>query len=413
LCFVRVTPPAVTLWVTVLFVSASGLGLLVATRDPLAFTLALIVSAGLTEYVACRQDWPHLRIAIEIPLDLILCVLAYLATRPGGFPEGYNAIGTPMLLVSFTTPMLASVGSVAYRTIVLHKRAGFWDIMQTCATFAMAVWAVLRFAPGPGAKVFGLFGFLTSACCYLEAFLNTRIRSDSRNFSFYTVWAGALFLISSYLTMSSSAVTAWLSLNAILAAALALRTSSVTFAIHAIVWLLTVEVSSGLLAYAGHLVAGTYPSLVPPMAWMGVMSAVTCAWILMQTASARNFAVLRCFSVANGAFLTAALVVAVIVLVWQAGRSPTAPQLAVIRSVVICLVTLILALVGSRRNRKELIWLAYLVIGLGTLKLLLEDLLRGSSVSFALSLLAFGVLLAIIPKLTRSGGRKNELPAPD
>jgi len=57
--------------------------------------------------------------------------------------------------------------------------------------------------------------------------------------------------------------------------------------------------------------------------------------------------------------------------------------------------------------------MAYIMIGLGTLKLLVEDLRRGSSVSFALSLLAFGVLLAIIPKLMRSERRTNGLPTRD
>ena len=414
LLFVRVAAPAFTLWVTVLCVSGTGLGLFVATRDPFPFTVALIVTAALTEWVACRQHWPNLRIAIEIPLDLILCVLAYLATRPGGFPEGYNSVSTSVLLVLFAAPMLVSVGSVAYRTIVLHQQARFWDFMQTGATFAISVCTVLQFAPGPGSKAFGLFGFLTAACCYLEAFLNARVRGDSRNFSFYTVWAGVLFLISSYLVMSPSEVTAWLSLNAILAAALALRTGSVNFALHPMVWLVAVEISSGLLVYAGHLVGGSYPRSIPPMAWMVAISGVACAWILLFPGfDRRGIAVLRCVSVANAALLVAAFGVADTVRAMQAGNSPTAPQLAVTRTVMICLVTLILVLVGSRSNRRELIWMAYLMIGLGTLKLLVEDLRRGSSVSFALSLLAFGVLLAIIPKLMRSERRTNGLPTRD
>lgn len=95
------------------------------------------------------------------------------------------------------------------------------------------------------------------------------------------------------------------------------------------------------------------------------------------------------------------------------GTSASAARLGVVRTVVICLVTIVLALLGSRRNRREPIWVAYLTIGFGTLKLLIEDMWKSSSLSFALSLLAFGILLAIIPKLLRADARKNDLPAPD
>lgn len=410
LLLVRKAAPAITLWVAALSVPASALALFVAMRDPFPFTMALIVSAALTEYVACRDWWPHLRIAMEAPLDLVLCVLALLATRPGGFPEEYKAVTIPGLLVLFTLPLLISVSSIAYRTILLHKQSGVWDMVQACVTFALALWAVFQLAGSTGIRIFGWFGFLAAAICYLEAFLNTRIRSDPRNFSFYNVWAGALFLISSYLVMPLSVATPCLTLSVIVASALALRTGCLTFGLHGIVWLIAVESSSGLLAYAARLFAGSYPGFAPPLAWMVAISGVISALIFLHPAlDRRGIALLRFFSVANAALLVGAFGIAGAVMAARDGNSPSAPRLAVIRTVVICVVTLALALVGSRRNRRELIWVAYLTIGLGTLKLLLEDLRRGSSISFALSLLAFGVLLAIIPRLMR----KRELAAPE
>jgi hypothetical protein len=150
------------------------------------------------------------------------------------------------------------------------------------------------------------------------------------------------------------------------------------------------------------------------MVWVGVISSVVFALILfLPKIAGGGIALLRCFSVANAAVLVGALGVAGTIMAVNGGTSASAPRLGVVRTVVICLVTLTLAFVGSRRNRRELIWVAYLTIGLGTLKLLLEDLRQGSSVSFALSLLAFGILLAIIPKLMRTEGPKAELLAPD
>jgi len=414
LFLVRRSGSVVTLWVTTLFLAGSGLGLFVATRDPFPFTLTLVVSAALTEYVVCREQKLQLRIAVEVVLDLVLCILADLATRPGGSPADYNVISTPALLVLFTAPLLISASSIAYRTFLLHSQGGLWDIVQSCATFALAFWAVLHLGGTAGVRTFGLFGLLTAVASYLTAFLNGRIRANSWSFRFYTMWAGTLFLVSSYVVFPVWLVTLWLYLSAIMAAALALRTTCIILGIHGLAWLMAAESTSGLLAYAEHLLAGSYPPLAPHMVSAGVISSVVFAWILfLPEIAGRGIALLRCVSVANAALLVGAFGVAGTIMAVPGGTSASAPQLGVVRTVAMCLVTLTLALVGSRRKRRELIWVAYLTIGLGILKLLLEDLRQGSSVSFALSLLAFGILLAIIPKLMRTEAPNTELPAPD
>ena len=304
LLLVRRQSLAITLWVTALFVSGSALGLFVAMRDPLPFTITLIVSAALTEYVACRQKWAGLRIAPEATLDLMLCIVAYLATRPGGFPEGYILVTTPTLQVLFVMPVLIIACGVGYRTILLHKQIAFWDIVQTCVTFALALLVALQLGGSAGLRAFGASGFLAAAACYLEAFLNSRIRSDPRNFGFYHAWAAALFLISSYLLLPVSAVTAWLSLSAIVATTLALRTGSLSFGFDGLVWLIAAESTSGLLGYAVNLFAGSYPSVAPPMAWLTAISAVTCALIFLLPASrGRGIALVSSFSVASAALL--------------------------------------------------------------------------------------------------------------
>jgi len=234
----------------------------------------------------------------------MLCIVAYLATRPGGFPEGYILVTTPTLQVLFVMPVLIIACGVGYRTILLHKQIAFWDIVQTCVTFALALLVALQLGGSAGLRAFGASGFLAAAACYLEAFLNSRIRSDPRNFEFYHAWAAALFLISSYLLLPVSAVTAWLSLSAIVATTLALRTGSLSFGFDGLVWLIAAESTSGLLGYAVNLFAGSYPSVAPPMAWLTAISAVTCALIFLLPASrGRGIALVSSFSVASAALL--------------------------------------------------------------------------------------------------------------
>jgi uncharacterized membrane protein len=150
------------------------------------------------------------------------------------------------------------------------------------------------------------------------------------------------------------------------------------------------------------------------MAWLIAISAVASAIMLFRLPpGGRGIALVRSCSVANAALLIGAFGVAATVMATYGGNSLSVPRLAVVRTVVICLVTVALAIVGSRKNRRELIWVAYLTIGLGSLKLLFEDLRSGSSVSFAFSLLAFGVLLAIIPRVIRTGDRTKGLVSPE
>jgi hypothetical protein len=58
---------------------------------------------------------------------------------------------------------------------------------------------------------------------------------------------------------------------------------------------------------------------------------------------------------------------------------------------------------GSRWNRVELGWVAYGAIGLGALKLVVEDLRFGSAGTLMVSLLFYGLILILLPRLTRFG----------
>jgi hypothetical protein len=73
----------------------------------------------------------------------------------------------------------------------------------------------------------------------------------------------------------------------------------------------------------------------------------------------------------------------------------------VIRTVVICAVALTLGLLGSFQKRIELVWLAYAAVALGTLKLLVEDLRFGNAASLVVSLVFYGLILILLPRVTK------------
>ncbi len=81
----------------------------------------------------------------------------------------------------------------------------------------------------------------------------------------------------------------------------------------------------------------------------------------------------------------------------------SASRLSMVRTVVTCVMALVLGYAGSRWNRVELGWVAYGAIGLGALKLVLEDLRFGNAGTLMVSLLFYGLILILLPRLTQFG----------
>ncbi len=101
-------------------------------------------------------------------------------------------------------------------------------------------------------------------------------------------------------------------------------------------------------------------------------------------------------------FSVVAATLAVVAVAWLAlGRVELSPsRLAVVRTVVTCLLALALSFLGSIWKRIELGWVAYAIVAFGTLKLLFEDLRFGEAGALVISLLFYGLILILIPRLT-------------
>ena len=98
-----------------------------------------------------------------------------------------------------------------------------------------------------------------------------------------------------------------------------------------------------------------------------------------------------------------------VAIAWlAAGRLELSPsRLSVIRTIVNCALALALGYLGSRWNRIELGWVAYIAVAFGTLKLMFEDLRFGNAASLVVSLLFYGVILILLPRLTRRGQTRS------
>jgi hypothetical protein len=176
--------------------------------------------------------------------------------------------------------------------------------------------------------------------------------------------------------------------------------------VHGIVYLSAALWASGLFLYAGRALAGAYPSAPGALSIVAAAATVLCAGVVSRYRGEHPAErVLRLLPAVLAVYAMAGLVV--VALVWSItrGAPPSLLQLAFVRTVVTCAAALLLAFLGARRKQLELVWMAYAAAVLGSLKLVFEDLRVGSTRSLAASLLVYGAVLILIPRLVRAQKR--------
>jgi hypothetical protein len=150
--------------------------------------------------------------------------------------------------------------------------------------------------------------------------------------------------------------------------------------------------------------AGAVPGLPHWTVWIVLISAVVCySMATHKTEEHWPVRLLWTTSAALASLGIAAIAVAAFWALLAIRFVVSSPHLAGIRTVVTCLVALTLAFLAGRLRRAELGWLAYAAVGMGALKLLVEDLRFGNAASLVVSLLFYGLILILLPRLLRTG----------
>jgi len=259
-----------------------------------------------------------------------------------------------------------------------RQKIGFFEIGQAVVVFLLAAFSVLRFGGTAAAPILGVICLLFSAACYALAYRHFDRYHEERNYHVYATWSGALILTGSSLCLPTMPLALCLSVAAIVATLLGVRASRLTLEFHGLLFLAAAAYASGLLGYAAGALAGTFPAVPGWIVWIVAASAVACYAVGGRFRTDRwNQRLLQTLS----AILAVAAVIIFLVsaLVWLAaiGMTLGASHVAVIRTLITCVVALALAFSGSRWQRTELIWIAYGTLALVTAKLLFEDLQHG------------------------------------
>lgn len=389
-------------WVVAVTVILAALALLLSSRDVPPFAAAMLFSASISELAACRGRWLSLRPGVAVAVDLAIAILVYIYSRPQSTRPDYGAVSTLTLLTLPTALFLIYALSIGSRTAALRQRITVFEICQVAVSLILCALSVHAFSGNMG--VLGISFLIFSSACYCAAFFRfDRIR-DPRNYGVFSTWGAGLFCAGSVMVMPQLALALCLSLGAIVATVLGVRTTHLALEFHGLFFLTAAAWVAGLLGYGGRALAGAFPAVPSGIVWIVAVAAVLCYFIDRsgrgETWSDRLLqllaAILAVSAVAT--FLVSALV-------WLAARgvAPATHYVAVIRTLITCALALALSFTGSRWQRIELVWMAYGALALVTAKLLFEDLQHGHPGSIAISLVLYAAALILVPRVARLG----------
>ena len=379
--------------IVTLAASASAIAFVMATLNPLPFSVALTAVAAVFELAAARDRLVPVRWIAAVPADFCALLLAYLITRPQGVPEGYAPVPAGAAMSILWSLVTIYVSSVAFRTLVSQRRISWWEIAQVVAVTALGIGTTLNLLPGRGFPVLAIgSGCLMAAAGSYMAAGFARARTSDRNTRAYAAFGLLLALVGGALLLRSLLLTVFWSILALASTDLGDYWRTNILRAHGAVYLIAGALAAGLFTWAPATGAAVLVAIFAGLVYILIVwkrGRATPPW--PERAMSAIPAALLCWSLVCAATgsVTASLL--------------TASVNCTLRTAVICLLALGLAWLGCRGERKELIWLLYPWMIFGAMKLVLDDVSHGESATLFVSLFVYGATLISLPRLVRAG----------
>jgi len=396
-------------WAATLGGLAASVGLLVATRATIPYAAFLVALGVATLWLGYDREWKLLRWPVALAADfaavgLILRALSDAPSNPPGL---------------VVTVLLALVGaylaSIAARTLARGRDVIPFEVVQTGAALVVGLGGAVAVSRGTGIGTAGLgasslvLGALSYAVAF--AFVDKR-QGRGRNFYFYTSLGIVFTLVGGRLLLSGGAqVAVWAGLAA-LTGWLGARFARLALSLHSAVYLSAAAFQAGMSGSVIAALAGgaSGPWTLPTAGALLVLGGgVLCAAAgrCAEREGARWLSGVARLVVATilvgvgGGVLISSLVAVLSVR----GAVATPGMVATTRTVVLALASIALAWSARFDRLREWGWLVYPVL-LGTaLKLVVEDLRVSPASVLFIALAAYGIALALAPRLLRSGAR--------
>jgi hypothetical protein len=388
-------------WVATLASVTTALSLIIETHDLVPLTAALLGVSTVTEAAACLGHRLTIRAIPALAADFAVWLLVFILASES-VPDGYLAAGASTIATLCLLLFVIHAASIGVRSFAMLYPVTAFEIGQAAVAFVLATYGVLHTTHGSFARPLGGSLLLVSAVCYWGALVRFREESQTRNRRVSATWAAVLLISGGALLFTTSLLTLFLALATMLATVFYSRTRKISLGIHTSSYAAASVGVSTLPMYAANALMKDVPGLPDWQVWLVGLTGAVCYMLGSRNAGDQGRRRLLWLVPAAIVTLTAgALAVVAIARLTSIYGEVSASSLSVIRTAAICAIALTLGVLGGHENRAELIWLAYAAVALGTLKLFLEDLRFGNALTLVVSLLFYGLILILLPRLTK------------
>ena len=399
-------------WIAILMAVVTALALIVETREFVPLISALLFIAMAAELAACLGREFKARTAAAVACDFALALLLLMVASPEGIGQGFHPASSAALIALSAGLLAIYGGSIGIRVLGRRQRITIFEVVQSVLAFVISTVGLLLATHGAVAPVLGVLYLALALVCYWGTLSRFLDQQYNRNRRVFANWAGALLIVGSFLLLPANFAIAFLSLGTIISAVWYARSGKISLGLHASLFLLAAAAVSPLPAYLLKALASVVPGAPSWTVWIVAASSAFCYLIgSRRLEEKRSRRALWLVPALLFSFTAAALLdVAVVGLAYgHLGLSPS--RLSVVRTIVNCALALGLGYLSLRFNRVELRWVAYIALVFGTLKLLFEDLRFGNPASLVLSLLFYGLVLILLPRMTRRRDAELETTA--
>jgi len=406
---------AVSLWVAATrnmkllgwLITAGGIGtalvILRLSRGAVPVSAFLVFLGAASLWVCYLRNWKGLQWLGALGANAGVLALSMLSTSDQWTVEPFSSfVLGAMLLATY-------LASFAIRSHIRGQSVHVFEPVQ--AVFAVGVaFAAATVASRAGQLAMSQVGILSlvlAGFSYALAFAPETRRARGQNFYFYSSLGVLLLVIGSALVLSPAVAAATWSLLALAMAWFSGHYGRVSLSLQCTFLLVAAGVSSGILETGIQALAGdtltSWPPLVP---WHVVIALTTVACLFIPVAQHSDRwgkmaglpqLVVLALSVWEVGGLMVAHLAPVVAGVGSADADPAV--LAALRTAVLSVASVTLALSSRHKRWPEARWLVYPVLVLVGIKLFLEDFPNGQPVTLFVALALVGSALILVAQL--------------
>lgn len=380
------------------------------------YALLLLLLGVATVLLAYTRKWHFKRWLVACAVNAVFLRLTIMATGEG-LASGTNSVSAPWMLALDLLLLVVYLGFFCSRALVWGKGVKVFDVMQSLFALAVGFGGAVHIAQatGTGESALGWTALVAALGFYTIAFTVVRSRLGRGRGFFYFASLGLVFLLLGGRTVAHGSWLSWswLALG-LLMAILGSRFDRVTLRTHSAIYLTLASIQTGMMGLILDAFTASANSTwhsLNPTGTLNLAVVLACYGIFILRRGHDQDSKLRRVPglVAAVLGLMGLGSLGIVFTTQMLASTPPeadAPTLAVIRTAVLSLTAVVLAIACRRTRFRELGWLVYPLLAMGGMKILMEDLRQGTPLTLFVGFGFWGLALILAPRLLSSGRRK-------